>query len=168
MTAAIHHSASFVMASPLGDLKITMHDDALAGICYLQSRKGAGKNSSKSLGSGAVHIESQLRGYFEDPDWCFDLELKMCGTAFQQRVWKWLTRIPSGQTLTYGEVARRLKSGPRAVGGACRNNPVPIVVPCHRVIAANAVGGYCGNMQGRMLRAKLWLLQHEHFDEEDK
>ncbi len=159
------------MASPLGDLEITLCDDALADIRYLHSRlrgrKGPAVQRSRSARRTARDVEYQLRRYFDDPYWRFDLKLMPCGTPYQQRVWKYLARIPAGRPMTYGEVAARLGSGPRAVGGACRSNPVPIVIPCHRVIAASAVGGYCGNMRGRMLHAKRWLLRHEHSHKEE-
>ena len=149
--------ANFVMTSPLGNLKIAMFNGVLSGICYSRARQKPGCLS----GRAARGIERQLRRYFDDPRRPFDLKLALCGTPYQHRVWKFLTRIPTGSVLTYGEVAQHLDSGARAVGGACRNNPVPIVIPCHRVVAAGAIGGYCGNMKGRMLRTKCWLLRHE-------
>ena len=160
MTAAATRYASpdFVVASPLGDLGIVMRGDALAGIRY--SRAGRKKRNAPS-GRAARGVEYQLRRYFENPRRRFDLELALCGTPYQRRVWRLLMHIPPGETLTYGEAARRLDSGARAVGGACRRNPVPIVIPCHRVISASAIGGYCGNMKGRMSRIKRWLLRHE-------
>jgi len=83
------------------------------------------------------------------------------GTAFQRRVWEALTRIPAGQTLTYGELAARLDSGARAVGNACRHNPVSIIVPCHRVVSATGIGGYSGSTGGREIDRKQWLLGRE-------
>jgi methylated-DNA-[protein]-cysteine S-methyltransferase len=86
----------------------------------------------------------------------------MAGTPFQRRVWHALRRIPSGCTRSYGELARELGSSARAVGGACRRNPIPIVVPCHRVIAAGGgAGGFMGQRSGDALAIKTWLLDHE-------
>lgn len=106
-------------------------------------------------------IQAQLRAYFESPSACFDLPLRLLGTAFQQRVWAELCRIPPGETRTYGEIAGLLGSGARAVGQACRANPCPIVVPCHRVVAATGLGGFAGDTSGRKLEVKRWLLDHE-------
>lgn len=89
--------------------------------------------------------------------------LQPCGTPFQQSVWQELQRIPYGSVCTYGELARRLKSSPRAVAGACRANPLPLLVPCHRVVAANGAGGYLGQTSGHGPALKQWLLQHEGY-----
>lgn len=104
---------------------------------------------------------SQLEAYFENPHWQFSLPLLKQGTPFQQQVWQQMTMIPVGETRSYGEVAKRLKSAPRAVGGACRRNPVPLVVPCHRIVAANGIGGFSGETKGPRLAFKQWLLAHE-------
>ncbi len=104
---------------------------------------------------------AQLEAYFADPRVDFDLPLAMPGTAHQQKVWRALQRIPPGQVRTYGELARELNSGPRAVGNACRTNPIAIIVPCHRVVGANDVGGYMGSRTGVGLDMKRWLLAHE-------
>ena len=157
------NEAKFIMASPLGDLEITMRGDALAGIRYVSTRSDK-ERRNRVRGRAARSVERQLNRYFSNPYWRFDLELALDGTPFQRRVWKQLTRIEPGKPLTYGDLARHLGSGPRAVGGACRSNPLPIVIPCHRVIARNSAGGYCGNMRGKFLQAKCWLLQHEHFN----
>ncbi|HEY9148619.1 MAG TPA: methylated-DNA--[protein]-cysteine S-methyltransferase, partial [Gammaproteobacteria bacterium] len=85
------------------------------------------------------------------------------GTPFQQAVWQQLQRIPFGSVCTYGELARRLNSAPRAVAGACRANPLPLLIPCHRVVASNGVGGYLGQTSGHGLALKQWLLQHEGY-----
>jgi len=87
----------------------------------------------------------QLDAYFDGALTRFDLPLAPHGTAFQKKLWRALQAIPYGSTLTYGEMASRLDSGPRAIGGACGRNPIPIIVPCHRVLAAGGkMGGYSG------------------------
>ena len=91
----------------------------------------------------------------------FRLPLETGGTDFQRRVWNALQRIPAGKVLSYGELARKLKTGPRAVGNACRANPIPVVIPCHRVVAANGKGGFMGKTGGKALAIKDWLLTHE-------
>jgi methylated-DNA-[protein]-cysteine S-methyltransferase len=108
---------------------------------------------------GAIH--RQLNEYFESHATDFDLPLALQGTLFQRRLWAELTRIPFGQTRTYGEIARLLGSSPRAVGQACRANPCPIVVPCHRVVAIKGLGGFAGDTSGCKLAVKRWLLDHE-------
>lgn len=112
---------------------------------------------------GAVReVLDQLFHYFEDATWRFDLPLAIQGTPFQRRVWQALSRIPSGLTRSYGELAVTVGSSARAVGGACRRNPVPIVVPCHRVVAADGgTGGFMGRRDGKALTIKTWLLDHE-------
>jgi len=82
-------------------------------------------------------------------------------TPFQHKVLDQLQQIPYGETRTYGEIAKILKTSPRAVGNACRNNPLPIVIPCHRVVAANGIGGYDGATQGETLDIKKCLLRLE-------
>lgn len=102
-------------------------------------------------------IAAWLRG----GEWPRDLPLAPEGTPFQLRVWRALCEIPPGRTLTYGELARRLETSPRAVGGACRANPVPLLIPCHRVVARNGLGGFAGRRQGAWTDLKARLLAHE-------
>ncbi len=106
-------------------------------------------------------VVRQLRAYFSDPHWRFSLPVTQQGTPFQQRVWQFMCSIPVGETRRYGDAAQALNSAPRAVGGACRRNPVPLVVPCHRIIAANGLGGFNGRRDGAELAFKQWLLKHE-------
>jgi methylated-DNA-[protein]-cysteine S-methyltransferase len=84
----------------------------------------------------------------------------MYGTVFQQRVWQAIASIPLGQTRSYGQLAEQLNSGPRAVANACGANRIPLIIPCHRVLAKNGLGGF---MQGKKngLNIKRWLLAHE-------
>jgi methylated-DNA-[protein]-cysteine S-methyltransferase len=109
----------------------------------------------------AAEVTKQLEAYFSDARFRFDLPLKMVGSEFQQKVWRQLQQIAPGQVKTYGEIAKVLNSSPRAVGGACRANPLPIVIPCHRVVASNGIGGYGGATDGYKLQQKRWLLAHE-------
>lgn len=106
-------------------------------------------------------IRRQIEAYFRDGGAGFDLPLLLRGTPFQLRVWAALRAIPAGCTRTYGDLARELGSSARAVGGACRANPCPIVVPCHRVVAVNGLGGFAGDTRGRRVAVKRWLLAHE-------
>ena len=83
------------------------------------------------------------------------------GQAFKKEYGKYLHAIKPGQTRTYGDIARQLNSSPRAVGNACRSNPVPIFIPCHRVVSASGRGGFMGHTSGEPLEIKEWLLTHE-------
>ena len=104
----------------------------------------------------------QIQSYLEDPAFEFDLPLKLSGTRHRLAVWEAMQRIPAGATRTYGDLARDLGSSARAVGGACGANPVPLVVPCHRVVAAGGLGGFMGaKRDGFELAIKRWLLEHE-------
>lgn len=145
-----------MIASPLGRLGIHARD-ALTNIDFVSARTPLLRPRTPL----ARAVCAQLQAYFADPDTRFDLPLAARGTRFQQRVWRALRRIPAGRVRSYGELARTLKSAPRAVGGACRANPIPIVVPCHRVVAAAGLGGFMGVTRGRALAIKRWLLEHE-------
>jgi methylated-DNA-[protein]-cysteine S-methyltransferase len=99
----------------------------------------------------------QLREYFDGKRKRFDIGLDPGGTVFQRRVWEFLLEIPFGQTISYTELAKRAGGVARAVGGAVGANPLPIVIPCHRVVGADgSLTGYGGG-----LRTKIWLLRHE-------
>jgi methylated-DNA-[protein]-cysteine S-methyltransferase len=122
-----------------------------------------------AAGSLVAEVARQLAVYFEDPAFRFDLPLETGGTPYQRRVWDALTRIPPGEPPSYGALAREVGGGARAVGGACRANPIPIVIPCHRVVAVSGLGGYMGAREGtgsrpdsaEPLAVKAWLLAHE-------
>lgn len=104
----------------------------------------------------------QLQAYLADPAFRFDLPLASAGTPFRNRVWQAIAAIPMGRPATYGDLARQLTSAPRAVGQACGANPYPVVVPCHRVVAASgALGGFAHSRDGLLLGIKRWLLTHE-------
>lgn len=109
----------------------------------------------------AISIVRQLRAYlYQGSKLSPDTEVGQ-GTPFQQRLWRELTRIPFGETRSYGELAKKLHSSARAVASACRRNPLPLLVPCHRVVAKNGPGGFMGKTDGPALAIKQWLLQHE-------
>jgi methylated-DNA-[protein]-cysteine S-methyltransferase len=111
----------------------------------------------------AVPFVEALREYFDLRHELPQLDLNPAGTPFQQRVWRALRSIPSGQVRRYGELAAELGSSARAVANACRANPLPLLVPCHRVVSATGAGGYLGKTSGSPLAIKLWLLQHEGY-----
>jgi methylated-DNA-[protein]-cysteine S-methyltransferase len=110
----------------------------------------------------AKEVARQCKAYFKDPYWQFDLPTKPVGTEHQRKVWASIQDIPAGETKTYGEVAKKIKSGARAVGTACGANPYPLISPCHRVISAQGIGGFMKeNSPGLYRQIKLWLLKHE-------
>lgn len=104
-------------------------------------------------------IGQALQGYFATGQ-VAAVPLLLQGTAFQQQVWQALQGIPSGTTQSYGELAKRLQTSPRAVGNACRQNPIPLFIPCHRVVAARGIGGFMGK-QPHGAHYKQWLLDFE-------
>lgn len=104
---------------------------------------------------------SQLDNYFSSSKSFLTIPLAPQGTPFQRSVWQELREIPLGETRTYGDIANKLNSSPRAVGNACRKNPIQIIIPCHRIISAKGIGGYAGETEGRQLNIKRWLLKHE-------
>jgi methylated-DNA-[protein]-cysteine S-methyltransferase len=139
--------------SPLGELTVFEEDGS---IIALEWGRGAGAGTATPLLAAA---KRQLDAYFDDPAVTFDLPLAPAGTPFRQRVWQAMRDIPAGQVLSYGAIAAKLGSSARAVGGACGANPIPIIIPCHRVVgAASALGGYSG---GDGPDTKRYLLAHE-------
>lgn len=107
-------------------------------------------------------IALQLNTYFKNPLFRFQLPLKPMGSLFQQHVWNELLVIPVGRTLTYGELASKLQTSPRAIGQACKSNQVPLFIPCHRVVGKIAIGGYMGCPKA--VAIKQALLQHEGYE----
>lgn len=143
--------------TPIGWLRIKEQEGRLVDIEFI-SKKPTTRDTPSVLEKKA---EAQITKYFHGKSKKFSLALNLAGTAFQQRVWQALLQIPYGQVKTYGQLAKELKSSARAVGNACRANPVPIVVPCHRIVAASGIGGYAGKTAGPVLERKRWLLAHE-------
>jgi methylated-DNA-[protein]-cysteine S-methyltransferase len=105
-------------------------------------------------------ITQEILAYLQQPHQAFSLPAQLSGSAFQQKVWLAILAIPLGQTRTYSELAAQLQSGPRAVANACGANRLPLLIPCHRVVAKNGLGGFMrGDKNG--LSIKRWLLSHE-------
>ncbi|HEY8252541.1 MAG TPA: methylated-DNA--[protein]-cysteine S-methyltransferase [Burkholderiales bacterium] len=113
----------------------------------------------------AERAARQLERYRDDPDAKFDLPLQVEGSPLQRRVWNAMCAIPRGRTRTYGELARELGAhfpvDARAIGQACGDNRLPIVIPCHRIVAADGLGGFGHSTGGYLLEVKRWLLMHE-------
>jgi methylated-DNA-[protein]-cysteine S-methyltransferase len=146
-----------VMESPVGRLAAGFNRQCLATLDFV----GNHIPLLAAHSAPARKLQVQISSYFRDARSGFEIPLSLQGTDFQRRVWEALSNIPSGQPLTYGELARQLNTSARAIGGACRANPVPLVIPCHRVVAASGPGGFAGQTAGRKLAIKRWLLAHE-------
>ncbi len=147
---------SLQISSPVGGIKIMAQGEYLTGISFL---KNSPDKESKSGSSTLNKARQQLREYFNGERKSFDLELEPHGSEFECQVWNVLKKINYGSTITYAELAGRLgdPNKVRAVGRANGQNPLPIVIPCHRVIGANnKLTGYSGGIE-----RKRWLLQHE-------
>lgn len=149
-----------ILAAPLGlhvKLGVRLQQDAVCGIDFLSLRHA----DLAPATAFAQRVVDQLLRYFTHPRHTFSTPLSLHGTPFQQRVWHALLNLPAGATISYGALATQLATGARAVGNACRANPVPIIVPCHRIVAHNGLGGYSGTVAGTQLGIKRWLLEHE-------
>jgi methylated-DNA-[protein]-cysteine S-methyltransferase len=145
-----------VIETPLGRLALIAHDDKLAAVDWTEEDAGpAPPDDDDHLLTLAA---AQIAAYFAGDLHRFDLPLAPAGTPFRQKVWSAMLEVPYGQTTTYGDVARSIGGGPRAVGGACGANPIPIIIPCHRVLASSGLGGYSGRGG---LDVKQFLLRHE-------
>jgi methylated-DNA-[protein]-cysteine S-methyltransferase len=129
--------AQLSLQSPLGALTLSQANGAIVALDW-----GWGRDQSPTpLLARAVAL---LNAYFDGEAPAVALPLAPAGTAFQQRVWQAMSAIPYGATLTYGGLAEQSGGGARAVGLACGANPIPILIPCHRVVAARGLGGYSG------------------------
>jgi len=155
------HDYAAVIATPWPAVKlgIVVRGETVTSIDFLPGDAAP----HKARDALSRHVLRQLQAYFRNPQHHFSVPLAPAGTPFQRRVWDALQRIPSGTTLSYGELARRLGSSARAIGGACRANPIPVIIPCHRVVAAHGIGGFMGVTNGRGLHLKQSLLDHESF-----
>ena len=157
MSAPMEKPFQAVVAAPTFCLGVRCDEAEILALEFLPPR--AELASTNALAAEAVR---QLRAYLADADFAFCLPLQPAGTRFQRRVWEQIAQIPSRQTRSYGDVAKAIKSAPRAVGQACGANPYPVVVPCHRVIAAGgSLGGFARQGGDFFLDVKRWLLAHE-------
>lgn len=150
-----------VIESPVGDLRLVEHDGAITAIEFSPFRDGTGRPLGDRDDEHPLLVECarQLRAYFAGDLTDFDLPLAPDGTPFQRRVWDELLAVGFGRTATYGEIAHRLgmtNAASRAVGLANGRNPIPIVIPCHRVIGSNGtLTGYAGGLDRKQLLLSL-------------
>jgi len=145
------------LSAPFGMLGIRCDDNALIGIDFLH----ASEQPQRAASAFAEDVCEQLLRYFENPDAQFSIQLKYAATSHQQKVWQAMLIIPRGETRSYGELATELHSSAQAVGQACGANPIPIVIPCHRVVGKAGLGGFMHRASGDPLEIKRWLLKHE-------
>ena len=144
-----------VIDSPIGKIAVFAENEKIIRIELKTKERADSVITEKIL----LKAEEQLLEYFSGKRTDFELEFEFSGTDFQKSVWRELLKIPFGKTKTYGEIAKAIgkpKAG-RAVGSSCNKNPLPLIVPCHRVIGANGklTGFACGT------KTKEWLLNHE-------
>ncbi|WP_338522628.1 methylated-DNA--[protein]-cysteine S-methyltransferase [Pseudomonas batumici] len=149
-----------IIPSPIGPLMLVADDDGLREVRFeLDYRPQTPLEGWLHAPDKLAQVRTQLEEYFAGERVEFDLKLNMLGTDFQKDVWQALVTIPYGVTTSYGEISRQINrpKASRAVGAANGRNPVPVIVPCHRVIGSNGtLTGFGGG-----LAAKQWLLEHE-------
>ena len=144
------------LQTPVGLVTVTATKGAISRLSWRRS----GPGQASCAGSDGVLVEAlkQITAYFSGRLQTFDLPLNVTGSAYQQLVCAEIAAIPFGETRTYGDLARRIGSSAQAVGNACGANPIPILIPCHRVLGSSGLGGFSG--QGGV-ETKVALLRHE-------
>jgi methylated-DNA-[protein]-cysteine S-methyltransferase len=147
---------SFTVRTPFSNLGVITEHDTVVGIEMIDD-----KLDIRPASAGDRRVAAQLERYCNRPDAGFDLDIELRGTPFQKKVWRAMQKIPPGKVKTYGELARKLATSPRAVGNACRSNNLLLVVPCHRVVSSAGLGGFHGAARGRWPAVKRQLLAHE-------
>jgi methylated-DNA-[protein]-cysteine S-methyltransferase len=146
------------LAAPFAVLAVRTVGERLLGIEYLPRDVATLKPQT----AFAREVCRQLSAYLKKPAFEFDLPFDYDGTDFQKRVWKAVHAIPSGSVLSYKEVATKIGSAARPVGTACGANLIPILIPCHRVVASQGIGGFMNVRRGAAIEVKRWLLHHEN------
>lgn len=158
--AADEAGLTATLAAPFATLGIVSDGRAVTCVRYL--RRGARRIAPRD--EVAAQAVDELRRWLADPGVRFDVPLALQGTPFQRRVWAAIAAIPVGESRTYTEVARSVRSSARAVGGACGANPIALIVPCHRVVGSRgALGGFMRGADDDAIAIKRWLLEHEGY-----
>jgi methylated-DNA-[protein]-cysteine S-methyltransferase len=148
------------LKAPFAVLGIRSSRGAVTGVEYLPRSERA----QAPTDAVAERACRQLERYLADPQFRFTLPLAPAGSTFRRQVWDAISQIPVGESRTYGELARRLHTAPRAIGGACGANPIALIVPCHRVVGTHgSLGGFMGVTAGDPIGIKRWLLTHEGY-----
>ena len=146
-----------VVGVPFGRLGVSLNGTRLARVDFLDRHTPI--MPPKTAAARAICRE--LRAYIANPRHSCRAPRLPSGTPFQRRVWRTLQRIRPGHVRSYGELAHQLDTSARAIGLACRANPIAVVIPCHRVVARTGLGGFMGRSNGPALEVKRWLLAHE-------
>ncbi len=157
MQVSVHRPLQFdaVIEAPFGAVGIAIYEGQVS--TELLFDKHQLQAATHPL---AKQIAEQINAYFNDAAYVFHLPIVLNGTAYQQRVWQAIRAIPVGQVLSYQALAQQIGSGARAVANACGANHLPLIIPCHRVVAKGGLGGFmCGNPHGKLI--KTTLLKHE-------
>lgn len=159
-SAADEDGLRATLAAPFATLGIATDGTAVTRVRYLPKdvRRIAPRDAV------AAQAVDELRRWLRDPSVCFSVPLAPHGTPFQRRVWDAIAAIPAGESRTYAEIARVVRSSARAVGGACGANPIALIVPCHRVVGSRgALGGFMNGARDEAIAIKRWLLAHEGY-----
>jgi methylated-DNA-[protein]-cysteine S-methyltransferase len=158
---SMHHALGIynaIIDAPFGKVGISTGAGVVRQISYLPAGT-PDKAPGDALSRRAV---KQIERYLTRAASSFDLPIEIVGSAFQQRVWQAIAEIPCGTVATYGQIARRIGSAPRAVGQACGANYFPLLIPCHRVVSSSGIGGFSNHDgDGYFREIKRWLLAHE-------
>ncbi len=150
--------AQIIVKTPIGNIAVEYQDDFVVKVEQVANQVRAISKKDPF----AAEIQQQFSAYFSGKLKEFNLPfLFLQGTDYQLQVWDQIRKISFGSTRTYGEIANKIKSGPRAVGNACRRNQLLLIVPCHRVVSAVGSGGFMGDHTGKLVQRKQWLLNHE-------
>lgn len=155
--AALQSRVAAAVAAPFGGIEIESDGESITGLRFVQRVRAIAPAHEL-----AARAAMRLAAYLADPHAIFDLPLKVCGTEFQRQVWQAIAEIPCGATRSYGEIASELQIPARAIGQACGDNRLPVVIPCHRVVGADSLGGFAHSKGGFELTVKRWLLEHEN------
>lgn len=153
-----------VINTPIGSLGINCQGKTklvLTSLQYLPKKTPTKLPSDLLQKKLVVSLQKDLEKYWQNPKHKFTVPLAPEGTDLQKRIWKALQQIPSGKTVTYGELALKINTGARVIGNACRKNPILILIPCHRVVAKAGLGGFGGDTSGKLINNKKYLLKHE-------
>ncbi|MEQ1528946.1 MAG: methylated-DNA--[protein]-cysteine S-methyltransferase [Methylococcales bacterium] len=143
--------------TPVGKLVIVSRQDVVIQVDWLPAQQ-----DGLNLPAPANKLfQRLLNDYFHNPHKDIPVKFLSQGSVFSHKVWAEMLNIPCGKTLTYTDIAKTLTSSPRAVGNACRANPYPLFIPCHRVVSVTGIGGYCGQTEGDFMNIKRKLLAFE-------
>lgn len=146
------------LAAPFGAVVLIAQDMSLVKIELIPEFIESGGPVEHPVFKGPV---ASIQRYLNRPESLSVPDFTLNGTPFQRKVWETLIELRPSELVTYGDLAVRLSSGARAVAGALKANPFPILIPCHRVVGQSSLGGFCGKTDGPMMAIKYWLLRHE-------